>query len=115
MTTLKDSTKVLYTETIIAICITAVIFFFVFRLAFTITESREKVVSTSNAGAAMTANFIDGGFSTDKTRLETDTGIYLVNGSILLKKGERFTLEERQNGMKFLCRTGSKDCYSLAE
>lgn len=95
------------------IIVCAICLLFILTLAKRISDSGDMVVSSRDVGNAVTANYIDGGLNSDKTRIETSGGIFLVYGSVAIMKGERFIFEERQNGDNKLCRTGTKDCYAI--
>lgn len=79
-----------------------------------VVDGRETVVSSVDVGAAVTATYIDSTLDANKTRVETDSGVFLVYGSMALRKGERFTLEERKNGNRMLCKAGTRECRKLA-
>jgi len=110
--------KVRFGALFISLAITATMICFALWLANKIKEINSKseiVVSSIDAGRALNAHYIDGGLNMDKTRIETDAGVFLVYGSISILKGQRFTFEERGNGEQKLCKYRSTECHMIVD
>ena len=75
-------------------------------------ELRNRIVSNSHAGFALTSTFNPGFFS-DTTVIETDIGRYVVSGKIQPTKGQALVVEERGDGNHLLCFVDDSVCNPL--
>ena len=93
----------------------ALVLGFVLYLSHSMYISSVTVTNSYEAGRVITANYINSSFDADRTRIETEGGVYLVHGSVSVQKGKSFMYEERKNGQKLLCVKNTKDCHPLVD
>ena len=97
------------------------LFYFVLYVLYGAAISRwiednrpETIIATTDAGFAISADFIDG-LTHNKTRVETDRGVYLVTGTFQITKGQQLVLQEQRSGHRLLCEKGGQNCNYLAK
>lgn len=85
-------------------------------IAYSVWEKQrdKKIVSSVSVGIAQTARFfplVIRGAST--TQITTDKGMFLVNGSFQLIKGDELFIEKRASGRSYVCDYKIGECNVL--
>jgi hypothetical protein len=73
---------------------------------------RDKIViSRESAGIAETAKFLPGGFWDEpKTKITTDKGTFLVDGTFQLFKGDELFIDKCASGRRCICDHKNNRC-----
>jgi len=76
-------------------------------------KTAAEVTNREAAGSAINAEFKTPIIGTATTLIETTAGVYLVQGTAPIAKGEELTIETRKNAQKLLCVPSTGKCYGI--
>lgn len=111
MSRIQDASK---TDWLIGLAVYIVIILAVAGLSKWLVDRSEEIVTANDVGNVISVEYINGGaMDTDKTRVETSKGVFLVYGTPSVMKDSAFTIETRKNDDRMLCGFSDDRCRKL--